>query len=86
MAVPRAAPGWTRAHPFTVSAVPTATRLRITIRATGDGTRALTALLPGARVGNEVLLVTDRGELFGTPGLREYLAPDLPRPDYALLR
>ncbi len=43
-------PGWTRAHPFTVSAVPTATRLRITIRATGDGTRALTALLPGARV------------------------------------
>jgi predicted ferric reductase len=43
-------PGWTRAHPFTVSAVPTADRLRITIRATGDGTRALTALRPGAHV------------------------------------
>ena len=43
-------PGWTRAHPFTVSAVPTADRLRITVRATGDGTRALTALRPGARV------------------------------------
>ncbi len=43
-------PGWTRAHPFTVSAVPTADRLRITIRATGDGTRALTALRPGAQV------------------------------------
>jgi thiamine biosynthesis lipoprotein len=36
--------------------------------------------------GNEVLLVTDRGELFGTPGLREHLAPDLPHVDYALLR
>ena len=45
-----AGPGWTRAHPFTVSAVPTADRLRITVRATGDGTRALTALRPGARV------------------------------------
>jgi ferredoxin-NADP reductase len=33
-----------------VSAVPTADRLRITIRATGDGTRALTALRPGAHV------------------------------------
>lgn len=43
-------PGWTRAHPFTVSAVPTRDRLRITLRATGDGTRALTALRPGARV------------------------------------
>ena len=43
-------PGWTRAHPFTVSAVPTRTRLRITVRATGDGTRALTAVRPGARV------------------------------------
>jgi len=41
-------PGWTRAHPFTVSAVPTVDRLRITVRATGDGTRALTALRPGA--------------------------------------
>ncbi len=43
-------PGWTRAHPFTVSAVPTRNRLRITVRATGDGTRALTAVLPGAKV------------------------------------
>jgi len=43
-------PGWTRAHPFTVSAVPTRDRLRITIRATGDGTRSLTALKPGTTV------------------------------------
>ena len=43
-------PGWTRAHPFTVSAVPTNDRLRITVRVTGDGTRALTALRPGGRV------------------------------------
>ena len=43
-------PGWTRAHPFTVSAVPTPTRLRITVRSAGDGTRALAALTPGAPV------------------------------------
>jgi predicted ferric reductase len=43
-------PGWTRAHPFTVSAVPTNDRLRITVRVTGDGTRALAALRPGGRV------------------------------------
>ena len=43
-------PGWTRAHPFTVSAVPTDSRLRITVRVTGDGTRALAALRPGGRV------------------------------------
>ena len=43
-------PGWTRAHPFTVSAVPTGDRLRITVRATGDGTRALAALRPGGAV------------------------------------
>ncbi|MGS0685386.1 ferredoxin reductase family protein [Nakamurella sp. GG22] len=43
-------PGWTRAHPFTVSAVPTSTRLRITVRTSGDGTRALTTLRPGSRV------------------------------------
>ncbi len=43
-------PGWTRAHPFTVSAVPTSTRLRITVRAAGDGTRALKGVRPGARV------------------------------------
>ena len=43
-------PGWTRAHPFTVSAVPTPDRLRITVRVAGDGTRALAALRPGGRV------------------------------------
>jgi predicted ferric reductase len=43
-------PGWTRAHPFTVSAVPTNDRLRITVRVTGDGTRALAKLRPGGRV------------------------------------
>ena len=43
-------PGWTRAHPFTVSAVPTRDRLRITVRVTGDGTQALTRLRPGGRV------------------------------------
>lgn len=43
-------PGWTRAHPFTVSAVPTADRIRITLRASGDGTRDIALLRPGSRV------------------------------------
>jgi len=43
-------PGWSRAHPFTVSAVPTADRLRITVRSAGDGTAALARLRPGASV------------------------------------
>ncbi len=36
--------------------------------------------------GHEVLLVADRGELFGTPGLRDHLAPDLPTLSFAPLR
>lgn len=44
------APGWTRAHPFTVSAVPTPTSVRLTLRESGDGTRSLARVRPGARV------------------------------------
>lgn len=44
------APGWTRAHPVTLSAAPSADRLRITVRETGDGTRDFARIRPGSRV------------------------------------
>lgn len=44
------APGWTRAHPFTVSAVPTATSVRLTVQETGDWTNGLARVRPGSRV------------------------------------
>ena len=36
--------------------------------------------------GHEVLLVTDRGELFGTPGLPGHLSPDVQQPTFAPLQ
>ena len=41
---------WWRAHPFSLSAAPSGTRLRLTAREIGDGTRALARLRPGTRV------------------------------------
>ncbi|MFT8636708.1 MAG: ferric reductase-like transmembrane domain-containing protein [Pseudoclavibacter sp.] len=43
-------PGWTRGHPFSISAAPSGDRLQITARIVGDGTRRLTRLRPGTRV------------------------------------
>lgn len=43
-------PGWTRAHPFSLSAAPDGSRLRITAVHVGDGSTALDHLEPGARV------------------------------------
>lgn len=43
-------PGWMRAHPFSISAVPQSDRLRITAKFLGDGSRGLAALRPGTRV------------------------------------
>ncbi len=43
-------PGWTRAHPYSLSAAPTSDRLRITVKDLGDGSRALAGLRPGTRV------------------------------------
>ncbi len=43
-------PGWTRAHPFTVSLKPTATRVRITIHEAGDSRHDLARVRPGSRV------------------------------------
>jgi len=47
------APGWPRGHPYSLSAAPTADRLRITVKDLGDGSRALAHVRPGTRVAIE---------------------------------
>lgn len=42
-------PGWTRGHPFSLSAAP-GRELTLTARVVGDGTRRLAGLVPGTRV------------------------------------
>lgn len=42
--------GWTRAHPYSLSAAPAHDRLRITVKALGDGSGELDRLRPGTRV------------------------------------
>jgi len=44
------APGWTRGHPYSLSAAPDGRSLRITVKDLGDGSAALRALRPGTRV------------------------------------
>lgn len=43
-------PGWTRAHPYSLSAPPRSTMLRITVKELGDGSRDLRRLRRGTRV------------------------------------
>lgn len=43
-------PGWTRGHPFSLSAPPSPTRLRITVKDLGDDSGQLARLRPGTRV------------------------------------
>jgi ferredoxin-NADP reductase len=42
-------PGWSRGNPYTLSAAPTSDRLRITIKAAGDGSERAARLTPGTR-------------------------------------
>jgi predicted ferric reductase len=42
--------GWTRAHPYSLSAAPDGRSLRITVQVVGDGSAALRQLRPGTRV------------------------------------
>lgn len=44
-----AGPGWSRAHPYSLSAAPDGRSLRITVKDLGDGSRALARLAPGTR-------------------------------------
>jgi predicted ferric reductase len=48
-----AGPGWTRGHPYSLSAAPTSDTLRITVKDLGDGSRALANVRPGTRVAVE---------------------------------
>jgi predicted ferric reductase len=43
-------PGWTRAHPYSLSAAPRPDLLRITVKDLGDGSAQVAALRPGTRV------------------------------------
>ena len=47
------APGWTRGHPYSLSAAPTGDRLRITVKDLGDASRSLAHVRPGTRVAIE---------------------------------
>jgi predicted ferric reductase len=42
--------GWSRAHPYSISAAPDGRSLRITVKDLGDGSRDLARLRPGTRV------------------------------------
>ena len=46
----RDGPGWTRAHPWSLSAAPDGRSLRITVKVAGDGGARLAQLRPGTRV------------------------------------
>jgi len=46
----RGAPGWSRAHPYSLSAAPDGRTLRISAAHVGDGSVALQSLRPGSRV------------------------------------
>ncbi|MFC7277691.1 ferric reductase-like transmembrane domain-containing protein [Paractinoplanes rhizophilus] len=43
-------PGWSRAHPYTLSAGPSPDLLRITVKDLGDGSRRVRSVRPGTRV------------------------------------
>jgi predicted ferric reductase len=43
-------PGWSRGHPYSLSAPPHRSMLRITVKDLGDGSRSLADLRPGTRV------------------------------------
>ncbi|GAA3290632.1 ferredoxin reductase family protein [Dactylosporangium vinaceum] len=89
-------PGWSRAHPYTLSARPAPDVLRITVKDLGDGSRRVRSLRPGTRVlveGPYGSLTTDRAS--GRPPLLiaagvgittiRALLDDLAAPDTVLL-
>ena len=46
-------PGWTRGHPYSLSAAPTRDTLRITVKNLGDGSARLAGVRPGTKVRSE---------------------------------
>lgn len=59
-------PGWSRAHPYSLSAPPTAGGLRITVKDLGDGSARVASLRPGTRV----LVEGPYGAMTAVPGSR----------------
>jgi ferredoxin-NADP reductase len=62
-------PGWSRANPYSLSATPDGRRLRITVRAHGDGSARLADVRPGTRV----LFEGPYGRLTGAVRTRRHL-------------
>ncbi len=46
----RSGPGWTRAHPYSLSAPPSGNRVRVTVKDLGDASGALADVRPGTKV------------------------------------
>lgn len=65
----RSGPGWTRGHPYSLSAAPTTKGLRVTIGTTGDDGPRLAALRPGTRVMVEGPYGRLRPEVRTRPGM-----------------
>jgi predicted ferric reductase len=63
-------PGWSRAHPYSLSAAPDGRSLRITVKVLGDGSRLVRSLRPGTRV----LVEGPYGRLTARPRTRAKLA------------
>ncbi len=63
-------PGWTRAHPYSLSAAPDGHSLRITVKELGDGSGLVRSLRPGTRV----LVEGPYGRLTERPRTRPKLA------------
>jgi predicted ferric reductase len=63
------APGWTRAHPFSLSAAPRPDLLRITVKELGDGSGDVIGIRPGTRV----LIEGPYGRLTGDMRRRRHL-------------
>jgi predicted ferric reductase len=63
-------PGWSRAHPYSLSAAPDGRSLRITVKELGDGSRLVRSLRPGTRV----LAEGPYGRLTARPRTRAKLA------------
>lgn len=66
----RGRPGWTRAHPYSLSTAPDGRSLRITVKEVGDGSRAVRALRPGTRA----VIEGPYGRLTGRARTREKIA------------
>ena len=62
--------GWTRAHPYSLSAAPNAHELRITVKGRGDGSAAVA----GLRVGTRVLVEGPYGRLTARARTRRKVA------------